>query len=95
MSEKISVALIGIAGAGLAAWLGAIQVQVNDQAKSIADIKKENNQIKSGQALDIEKIKQCERLGLQIINEEEANDIGGERIATDLFEKMGCDLTKK
>lgn len=83
MAENVTVAIIGVAGAGLAAWLGAIQIQVNQQSDDIQALKNAN-------PVALERIQQCERLALQILQEEEDIDIGGERLARELFEQRGC-----
>jgi len=81
--EKIATAIISVAGCGLAVLLGALQLEVRQLGDEVRAMNTAN-------VVEIERLKQCERLAFQILQEDEDNDIGGERIARELFDKRGC-----
>lgn len=83
MNRILVEGILAAAAIGLSAWLGNLQFQVVRLQNEIAEIREIG-------AVTIARIAQCERLASIILDQEEANDGGGERIATELFEKRGC-----
>lgn len=87
MSDNTSAAVIGIAGtgavAGLGAWLGIMQLQIRDLGSEI-------DAFKSASAVAVVKAQECEKYVILALQEDEQTDLGGEKIVADFFDKRGC-----